>query len=61
MTELDLIVKNGKVVTASDKYDADVGVKDGTSMSMCISNSRFQVLSQLMISRMVRRLLHAVV
>ena len=29
MTELDLIIKNGKVVTASDTYVADVGVKDG--------------------------------
>jgi len=29
MTEFDLIIKNGKVVTASDMYVADVGVKDG--------------------------------
>ncbi|TFG99898.1 MAG: dihydropyrimidinase, partial [Candidatus Thorarchaeota archaeon] len=29
MTELELIIKNGKVVTASDTYVADVGVKDG--------------------------------
>jgi len=29
MTELDLIVKNGEVVTTSDTYHADVGVKDG--------------------------------
>ncbi|MCK4567677.1 MAG: amidohydrolase family protein, partial [Candidatus Thorarchaeota archaeon] len=29
MTELDLIIKNGKVVTASDTYVADVGVRDG--------------------------------
>ncbi|MFX1578630.1 MAG: amidohydrolase family protein, partial [Promethearchaeota archaeon] len=29
MAELDLIVKNGIVVTASDTYKADVGVKDG--------------------------------
>jgi len=28
MTELDLIIKNGKVVTASDTYVADVGIKD---------------------------------
>ena len=29
MSELDLIVKNGSVVTAADTYKADVGVKDG--------------------------------
>ncbi len=29
MTELDLIIKNGKVVTASDTFIADVGIKDG--------------------------------
>jgi len=29
MTELDLIIKNGKVVTASDTYIADVGVRAG--------------------------------
>ena len=29
MSELDLIIKNGKIVTASDTYVADVGVKDG--------------------------------
>jgi len=29
MTELDLIIKNGKVVTTSDTFVADVGVKDG--------------------------------
>ncbi|MGY5879787.1 MAG: dihydropyrimidinase [Candidatus Thorarchaeota archaeon] len=29
MTELDLIIKNSKIVTASDTYVADVGVKDG--------------------------------
>ncbi|MHA1614921.1 MAG: amidohydrolase family protein, partial [Candidatus Thorarchaeota archaeon] len=29
MTELDLIIKNGKVVTASDTYVADVGICDG--------------------------------
>ncbi len=29
MTELDIIIKNGNVVTASDTYVADIGVKDG--------------------------------
>ena len=29
MTELDLIIKNGKIVTASDTFVADVGIKDG--------------------------------
>ncbi|MHA2323384.1 MAG: amidohydrolase family protein [Candidatus Thorarchaeota archaeon] len=29
MSELDLIVKNGSVVTAGDTYKTDVGVKDG--------------------------------
>jgi len=29
MTDLDLIIKNGKIVTASDTYVADVGVIDG--------------------------------
>ena len=29
MSELNLIVKNGNVVTAADSYQADVGIKDG--------------------------------
>jgi len=29
MVELDLIVKNGEIVTASDRYTADIGVSDG--------------------------------
>jgi dihydropyrimidinase len=29
MPELDLIIKNGSIVTAADTYKADVGVKDG--------------------------------
>jgi dihydropyrimidinase len=29
MTELDLVIKNGRVVTASDTYIADIGVVDG--------------------------------
>ena len=29
MTEFDLIITNGKIVTTSDTFVADVGVKDG--------------------------------
>jgi dihydropyrimidinase len=29
MTELDMVIKNGRIVTASDIYTADVGVLDG--------------------------------
>ncbi len=34
MVELDLIIKNGTIVTASDTYSADVGVRDGKIVSV---------------------------
>lgn len=35
MMKFDLIVKNGKVITSTDEYDADIGIKNGKIM--CIS------------------------
>ena len=34
MTELDLVIRNGTVVTASDSVLADVGVKDGVVVEL---------------------------
>ena len=43
---LDLIVKNGKIVTESVTYEADIGVKDGkiTTISRSVSESASRVL-----------------
>lgn len=39
MTEFNLIIKNGRIVTASDTYVADVGVKDGKIVTLGVNLS----------------------
>ena len=34
MSEFDLVVRGGRVATASDAFDADIGVKDGTIVAL---------------------------
>ena len=34
MAELDLIIKNGTVATASDTFRADVGIRNGTIVAL---------------------------
>lgn len=34
MTELDLVIRNGKVVTAADVMDCDIGIKDSQIVAL---------------------------
>ncbi len=40
MTSFDLIIKNGTVVTAADKIDCDIGIKDGRILALSQSLDR---------------------